>query len=190
MSDSKLPPRPDGWSLVTGRDGNQILVNEGPRGCWFHVSDYDRCHDALRLALEETATKQAEWNALYHEAVDRAEAAEAKLAAKQEPVAWTWIEDGVMHEPSTVRFASAYDVHPIRATPLYASPVPATEPDARWRVERHEDGAAVRFEKGRGGLWLSAGTDSGEAFLALLAGRDSVTLHVHVVERDGREVCK
>lgn len=78
---------------------------------------------AMKAQHEAALGIEQAHNRILAKNVATAEQAELAAMKAQKPVAWWWIEDGVMHEKSTVR--TTHGSKPDRScNPLYASPVP------------------------------------------------------------------
>jgi hypothetical protein len=155
-----LPPRPEMPILAVGPYGmGDVAPAAGVRK--LHAEALT-LHDQLREALEERDALKAELDGM----------------RKQGPVAELVAMD-VGGKITTLRFLG--EPLPI-GTKLYASPVPAKEPDARrWRLHRDKNGVRLYFEQGQFD-WHWENSHEGAYLLPLLAGRDSVDLDVRVVE--------
>lgn len=123
-------------------DGEWVRLSEARaiHATAVRLAEEHKKSEALRVELREkydlvVAGNESYRNSCVRMECDKArvgaviEALESELAAlkAQEPVAWWWIEDGVMHEPSVAKAVFGMKpAHPCH--PLYAAPVASISP--------------------------------------------------------------
>lgn len=137
-----VPPMPE--ALAPQIEDGHAMMRPHHNGLWCRLSEVRALHAAcVRLAerceraVNEASNAQQERDEARRELeaerarADKAEAEQAALKG-QEPVAWMWVEDGIMHESSRTNFTTNRAFVPSNGKPLYAVPV------ASIPLEQHE----------------------------------------------------